>query len=356
MFRGLSEVKLISLLFSIYYIYTLLVGFTIQFFVLPILFPNAHWGHGLLAGGDWIQFHIETVELAKKIAKEGWSVWSLQPEPSHQSMSGITAFFYALTGIYEPWVMLFYNTFLHATSGILLYLIYREFEISERLSLIFSTIFIITPTSLTWTTQIHKDGLYIAGILLTMLAIVYSFKNSIKKNIMSVVLGFIGGVLFWIVGRGYALEITYYFYMLFLGIILITLDQDVEFRSFLDFVKYTPRALFVGFFSPLPEVWFTKGSTGGGTIARYITPFEAIYLYIAWLLLPFAIYIHRKRLYMWLLLLMCIGYVWFHTVAEPNYGPIVRKRYVYVMFLSGLSYASAIIYLRNRKIWRIKGV
>ncbi|MGB9794577.1 hypothetical protein, partial [Caldisericum exile] len=230
MFRGLSEVKLISLLFSIYYIYTLLVGFTIQFFVLPVLFPNTHWGHGLLVNGDWIQFHTEAVELAKKIAKEGWSVWSLQPEPSHQSMSGITAFFYALTGIYEPWVMLFYNAFLHATSGVLLYFIYREFEISERLSLIFSAIFIIAPTSLTWTTQIHKDGLYIAGILLTMLAIVYSFKNSIKKNIMSVVLGFIGGVLFWIVGRGYALEIAYYFYMLFLGIILVTFIVNIALK------------------------------------------------------------------------------------------------------------------------------
>jgi uncharacterized membrane protein len=60
-----------------------------------------------------------------------------------------------------------------------------------------------------------------------MLAIVYSFKDIIKKNNMSVVLGFIGGLQFWIVGRRYALEIAYYLYMLFLGIILITFIVNI---------------------------------------------------------------------------------------------------------------------------------
>ncbi|WP_353684455.1 hypothetical protein V4D30_01290 [Thermodesulfovibrio sp. 3907-1M] len=438
------NLKNLSLIFGAYYLYTLLVGFLIQFFVLPFLFPQAHWGHGLLVGGDWILFHTEAVELARRIAIEGWFVWSLRPEPSYQSMSGITALFYALTGIYEPWIMLFYNAFLHAFSGVLLYAIYREFNISHKLSFLFATIFVLMPTSLTWTTQIHKDGLYIAGMFLTMFAIVNAFKEEIWKNVLSIACGFMGGVLFWIVGRGYALEIISYFYALFIGLTLIlavfnivekfsnargyfkafailfivllviyplkpqtqiqtqpqtqiqtqpqtqiqqwksipfipsfidkqfkrlaewrvywitylggtpgAVDQEVRFYSVLDFIKYTPRALFVGLFAPLPEVWFTKGLTAGGTIARYITPFEAMYLYLAWLLLPFTIYFHRKKIYFWFLLLLCLGFVWLHVVAEPNYGPIVRKRYAYVMFLSGLSYITFIYYLKKLR-WKEK--
>ncbi len=127
------------------------------------------------------------------------------------------------------------------------------------------------------------------------------------------------------------------------------IDEDIKFRSVGDFIEYTPRALTVGFFSPFPRFWFSQGSTTGGTIARYITPFEAIYLWFAWLLLPIALWFHRKKLWFWLVFLMCLGFVWFHVVAEPNVGPIVRKRYGYVMLLSAVSYSTAVELWRRRK-------
>jgi len=127
------------------------------------------------------------------------------------------------------------------------------------------------------------------------------------------------------------------------------IDEDIKLRSVGDFIEYTPRALTVGFFSPFPRFWFSQGSTTGGTIARYITPFEAIYLWFAWLLLPIALWFHRKKLWFWLVFLMCLGFVWLHVVAEPNVGPIVRKRYGYVMLLSAVSYSTAVELWRRRK-------
>jgi len=384
-----------------------------------------------MVGGDWIQFHTEGVEIAKRVQQEGWSAWTLRHPVSGQAMSGIAGLFYALTGIHKPWVLLPFNAFLHASAGLILYILLRLLDISKKTALIFTIPFIIFPTSLTWVSQIHKDGLYILGMYLTFLSLALAFSNEIKKNVISILAGVLGAFVFFTVGREYALKIVYYFYALFLLISLLTatinlvwkgkesflrygktaiiflvifvtygllqpqpqpqpqpqtewywnpyipdkienlfytlavwrneiwamhlsgrpgaIDEDIKLRSVGDFIEYTPRALTVGFFSPFPRFWFSQGSTTGGTIARYITPFEAIYLWFAWLLLPIALWFHRKKLWFWLVLLMCLGFVWFHVVAEPNVGPILRKRYGYVMLLSAVSYSTAVELWRRRK-------
>jgi hypothetical protein len=414
-----------------FYLYSLTVGLLVQFLILPIIFPSAHWKDGLMVGGDWVQFHTEGVEIAKRVQQEGWSVWTLRHPISEQAMSGIAGLFYALTGVHKPWVLLPFNAFLHASAGLILYILLRLLDISKKIALIFTIPFIIFPTSLKWVSQIHKDGLYILGMYLTFLSLALAFCNEIKKNLISILAGVVGAFVFFTVGREYALKIVYYFYAIFLLISLLTatinlvwkgresflrygktafiflvifatygllqlqtqtqtqtqtewywnpyipdkvenlfytlavwrneiwaqylsgspgaIDEDIKFRSVGDFIEYTPRALTVGFFSPFPRFWFSQGSTTGGTIARYITPFEAIYLWFAWLLLPIALWFHRKKLWFWLVFLMCLGFVWFHVIAEPNVGPIVRKRYGYVMLSSAVSYSTAVDLWRRRK-------
>lgn len=444
----IGDYKFYIKLWLAFYLYSLTVGLLVQFVILPIIFPSAHWKDGLMVGGDWVQFHTEGVEIAKRVEQEGWSVWTLKHPISGQAMSGIAGLFYALTGIHKPWVLLPFNAFLHASAGLILYILLRLLEISKKTALIFTIPFIIFPTSLTWASQIHKDGLYILGMYLTFLSLALAFPNEIKKNVISILAGAVGAFVFFTVGREYTLKIVYYFYALFLLISLLTattslakesflrygktafvffvifvtygllqpqtqiqipaqeqeqaqeqpqpqeqsqsqsqpqwywnpyipdkienlfytlavwrneiwaqylsgspgaIDEDIKFRSVGDFIEYTPRALTVGFFSPFPRFWFSQGSTTGGTIARYITPFEAIYLWFAWLLLPIALWFHRKKLWFWLLFLMCLGFIWLHVIAEPNVGPIVRKRYGYVMLLSAVSYSTAVELWRRRK-------
>ena len=426
-----GDYKFYIKLWLAFYLYSLTVGLLVQFVILPIIFPSAHWKDGLMVGGDWVLFHTEGVEIAKRVQQEGWSAWTLRHPISGQAVSGIAGLFYALTEIHKPWVLLPFNAFLHASAGLILYILLRLLDISKKTALIFTIPFIIFPTSLTWVSQIHKDGLYILGMYLTFLSLALAFSNEIKKNLISILAGVVGAFVFFTVGREYALKIVYYFYALFLSISLLTatinlvwkgkesflrygktafvffvifvtygllqpqtqtqtqtqtqwywnpyipdkvenlfytlavlrneiwpqylsgrpgaIDEDIKFRSVGDFIKYTPRALTVGFFSPFPKFWFGKGSTTGGTIARYITPFEAIYLWFAWLLLPIALWFHRKKLWFWLVFLICLGFIWLHVVAEPNVGPIVRKRYGYVMLLSAVIYSTAIELWRRRK-------
>ena len=426
----IGDYKFHITLWLAFYIYSLTVGLLVQFVILPIIFPSAHWKDGHMVGGDWVQFHTEGVEIAKRVEQEGWSVWTLRHPISGQAMSGIAGLFYALTGIHKPWVLLPFNAFLHASAGLILYILLRLLDISKKTAFIFTIPFIIFPTSLTWVSQIHKDGLYILGMYLTFLSLALAFSNEIKKNLISILAGVVGAFVFFTVGREYALKIVYYFYALFLSISLLTatinlvwkgkesflrygkttlvflvifvtygllqpqtqtqtqtqtewywnpyipdkvenlfytlavwrneiwpqylsghpgaIDEDIKFRSVGDFIEYTPRALTVGFFSPFPRFWFSQGSTTGGTIARYITPFEAIYLWFAWLLLPIALWFHRKKLWFWLVFLICLGFIWLHVVAEPNVGPIVRKRYGYVMLLSAVIYSTAI------ELWKRK--
>lgn len=446
----IGDYKFYIKLWLAFYLYSLTVGLLVQFVILPIIFPSAHWKDGLMVGGDWVQFHTEGVEIAKRVEQEGWSVWTLRHPVSEQAMSGIAGLFYALTGIHKPWVLLPFNAFLHASAGLILYILLRLLDISKKTAFIFTIPFIIFPTSLTWVSQIHKDGLYILGMYLTFLSLALAFSNEIKKNVISIIAGVVGAFVFFTVGREYTLKIVYYFYALFLLISLLTattslakesflrygktafvffvifvtygllqpqtqiqipaqeqeqaqeqpqpqeqsqsqsqsqpqwywnpyipdkienlfytlavwrneiwaqylsgspgaIDEDIKFRSVGDFIEYTPRALTVGFFSPFPRFWFSQGSTTGGTIARYITPFEAIYLWFAWLLLPIALWFHRKKLWFWLVFLMCLSFIWLHVIAEPNVGPIVRKRYGYVMLLSAVSYSTAVELWRRRK-------
>jgi hypothetical protein len=325
----IGDYKFYIKLWLAFYLYSLTVGLLVQLVILPMIFPSAHWKYGLMVGGDWVQFHTEGVEIAKRVQQEGWSVWTLRHPISGQVMSGIAGLFYALTGIHKPWVLLPFNAFLHASAGLILYILLRLLDISKKTALIFTIPFIIFPTSLTWVSQIHKDGLYILGMYLTFLSLALAFPNEIKKNVIAVWRNEIWAQ--YLSGRPGAI------------------DEDIKFRSVGDFIEYTPRALTVGFFSPFPRFWFSQGSTTGGTIARYITPFEAIYLWFAWLLLPIALWSHRKKLWFWLVFLMCLGFVWFHVVAEPNVGPIVRKRYGYVMLLSAVSYSTATELWRRRK-------
>ncbi|WP_301399153.1 hypothetical protein [Thermodesulfobacterium sp.] len=229
--KGLLEwnknLKLLVLLWIAFYVYAITVGFLVQFLILPVMFPSAHWKDGLMVGGDWIQFHTEGLEIAKKVEEEGWSEWSLKHPVSGQAMSGIAGFFYALTGIHKSWVLLFYNAFLHATAGIVLFLILRLLGISQKLALIFSIPFVVFPTSLTWVSQIHKDGLYILGMYLTFLSIALAFSKNWRLNLVSLMAGSLGALLFFTVGRQYAIKITQYFYALFvltaLGLALFNL-------------------------------------------------------------------------------------------------------------------------------------
>lgn len=433
--------KKFFLAWCFFFAYSLAIGFIIQKVILPYFFPSAHWGHGLMIGGDWISFYQNANSVAQEIQRQGWSAWSLRPPVDGQVMTGITALFFALTGIYEPWVMLPYNAFLHASAGLVLILILKEFGFSFKISFISSLPLIFFPSSLYWVSQIHRDGLYILGFLLYFYALVLLMNKNLKKLVFSIPIGMIGIFLICL-ARGHMsiplkyLNLTFFVLLTFFAVYKIVkmkkiyllsyvnrplifffffvivhlfaqtqevmLQQekmqearqqkqisimwskewwvpekvdkllyqlaytryriikhvikesagaiDIDFipKSVSDFIAYTPRALILGFFSPFPDVWFTKGGTPGGTLARYITPFETFITWIGLLLFFLFLWKFSKDVRVYLIFFTCILFVWLHVLSEPNLGPIYRKRYVFVHTLVALSFANFLSLRENR--------
>ena len=102
--------------FLVFFSYCVAASAAIQFFVLPVLLPSLHAGHGLLAGGDYPGLHDIARRMALRISQDGWSAWELMPEG--QSPAGLASIFYALT-VSEPWTLIPVNAALHAMGGVI---------------------------------------------------------------------------------------------------------------------------------------------------------------------------------------------------------------------------------------------
>lgn len=415
-------------LWFLFYVYSVCISFLVQKLILPKFFPQAHWGHGLLVGGDWISFYKNAVIVAKNIEKYGWNVWSLHPSIDGQIMTGITSFFFAITGIYEPWVLIFYNGILHATAGVVLILILLEFNVDRKIAIISSLPLVFFPSSLTWVSQIHRDGLYILGFLLIFYSMSLLDSNKLKKISISVFTGFLGIFLIYLARQHMVIPLRYVFLIISFFFIIIFLYKLLKKQSYLnavyksistlilffitfvlyqpsfnetqiqtynwtrewwvpesidnllyslasarqyliehvikgsaaaidldfvpqkasDLIFYTPRALMIGFISPFPDMWFSEGGTAGGTVGRYIAPFETLILWFTLAIFPLAVLKYGKRSSFYLILLLIILFVWLHVISEPNIGTIYRKRYVFIHTLMAFSFSSFLCFVKAK--------
>jgi hypothetical protein len=161
---------------AVFFVTTAMVALTIQLVVLPGPLAWMHAGHGLLAGGDWIGFHRFASETAHAIHEQGWHVWSLRPEGN--TPQGIAAAVYALAGVSEPYTLIPLNAALHATAGVTLMAILEELGFERRISLIAVLPLLCFPSAASWYSQIHKEGSYIAGVLLFLYGTIKIFNES----------------------------------------------------------------------------------------------------------------------------------------------------------------------------------
>lgn len=151
----------------VFFAYAVLIAIAVQTIILPRVLPSLHAGSGLMIGGDWLDYHTEASELARRVAAEGWSSWTLRP--SKHAISGILGALYVIA-VPEPWVFIPVAAALHATAGLALALVLLRFVRRFRLAVIGALPFVLFPTSLLWVTQPLKDGLSVCGFALFLLA------------------------------------------------------------------------------------------------------------------------------------------------------------------------------------------
>jgi len=142
------------------FLYTVTMAVLVQFLILPHMFPQWCAGHGLLAGGDWVDFHFSAAALADSIRTVGWSEWE-------RSLEGIVGAIYAVTEP-EPWVMIPINGAFSALAVIILVVIIESVVNDRRTATWCAVPFLFYPSALLWATQIHKDVFFIPGMLLVL--------------------------------------------------------------------------------------------------------------------------------------------------------------------------------------------
>ena len=120
------------------------------------------------------------------------------------------------------------------------------------------------------------------------------------------------------------------------------IDTDVHFNSALDFIPYLPRALQIGFAAPFPTHWFDQGSSEANTLMRRISAMEMIGVYCTLLLLPYALWLWRKKIEIWMTLSFCTILLLVYTYITPNVGSLYRTRYGFLMMLVALGIAGGI--------------
>ncbi|HOW53920.1 MAG TPA: lipid II flippase MurJ [Syntrophorhabdaceae bacterium] len=156
------------ILWVVFYCYSTFAALMFQKVLLP-LFPGYHGGSGLI-GADSVFFHNVAVKLAHAVRTYGWSQWALRPAEGATGNVSILAALYAVFGN-EPMVIIPVNAALHATSGLLVFLVARVLwpgKVGTYSGVITGVLFIVFPSALNWYAQVHKDGFAILGMLVIL--------------------------------------------------------------------------------------------------------------------------------------------------------------------------------------------
>lgn len=138
--------------------------------LLPML-PSLHGGSGLLKN-DAVFFQQAALLLADNIRTHGWSIWSIWSTETHTTGNvAILSALYALFDSTDPALIIPINALFQASSAYLLLLIGREIwpgRTGNLAGLIAGSLFVISPSALSWYSQPLKDSYVIAGALLVL--------------------------------------------------------------------------------------------------------------------------------------------------------------------------------------------
>jgi hypothetical protein len=109
-------------------------------------------------------------------------------------------------------------------------------------------------------------------------------------------------------------------------------DEGVQFESWVDIVRYSPRAIVIGFFAPFPNMWFAGGSQVGN-VGRRLSGMEMILTYVIELLAIAGIWSKRRQPVAWLLAFTVTVGVTGLGLTVLNIGSLYRVRYPFWMLM-----------------------
>ena len=119
------------------------------------------------------------------------------------------------------------------------------------------------------------------------------------------------------------------------------IDQNVQFRSTVDLIRFLPRAAVIGFFAPFPNMWLVSGVHVGSS-GRLLSGFEMLAMYVVEGFALVGFWRARRRLSTcYLGLVVATGIVALGLVVI-NIGALYRLRYIFLILLIVLAAEGAI--------------
>jgi hypothetical protein len=109
-------------------------------------------------------------------------------------------------------------------------------------------------------------------------------------------------------------------------------DNEVQFNSMADLIRYLPRAAALGFFAPFPNMWFAKGAQVGRT-GRLLSGLETLITYGLEILALVGLWRVRKNLAAWLFAITVVSGLIALGLIVLNIGSLYRFRYPFLMLI-----------------------
>ena len=126
-------------------------------------------------------------------------------------------------------------------------------------------------------------------------------------------------------------------------------DPDVVFSSVNDFLFYLPRAIQLGLFSPLPNLWYGEASSSILTTGRMVIGFITLIGYVCLVGLVLVLWRNKGSLEVYLVVSYALFGILVFIYAYPNIGTFIRFRYGFYMILIGMGCSELMHWLRRYK-------
>lgn len=131
------------------------------------------------------------------------------------------------------------------------------------------------------------------------------------------------------------------------------IDRDVQFNSFADIIRYSPRAAAIGFFAPFPDMWLTPGRAVGSS-GKLLVGVENLMMYLVEALAIYGLWLGRRKLAAWLLFLISAVGIFMLGLVVVNVGALYRIRYLFLIMLIILA-AGGTVHALGRVSGRLPG-
>jgi hypothetical protein len=110
------------------------------------------------------------------------------------------------------------------------------------------------------------------------------------------------------------------------------IDADVRLESWVEVIRYLPRAAEIGLLAPFPTMWLASGAQVA-RLGRMLSGLEMLMMYIVMVLVLWSLWKSSDQLASWFLVTIATLSVFLLGLVVPNVGALYRMRYPFWILL-----------------------